>query len=537
MARKTVLVLVLLLATWRAAALEASFQKKLVLVPSGTPPSDWSSLPEVEPLLTVPSFPGDVSLRGVTWGEQFTDVVPEGYTLLSVVMQEFRWKVNGSVAPGIQYGVSQASFGPTTPGISMNGTNAVSCETCYSVNLFDSDFNIVNMSTPWTEVGSTSIVFSDGQAFDSLACLGTTSDTDAPGNPETAVVAVGYQDGKGVTVRALDEGGAPMPLGSVTWSCSGGSITPNGSAAVVDTSASGMATVTATSGNTAISLKVQVIGVSGLQARRKGSDAQFGSSATIAAGGKNSDVHKAELRIQLSPMPVKQATLHFQASLSGAAAHQGTYVPAVLSCGGSSLSGDGAGTLDVSSWDSSTGLVTAELKSGNVTRTCTATIGGASVAVAMAWDIAGSRDFDGDDFYISEEDTNLEFYPTLQEIAGADDDSDGIPGEGAIGGHSIQFLVKKIKLEYWSYDYVTEQYVNPVSTVEIDVPPNTNPNLLFGANLSNLIDINSVTEPLTGKYVNAQTAHDYFEVTGNVVKCIRVIEYETSVSDTGVYLW
>ena len=103
MARKTVLVLLLLLAAWRAAALEASFQKRLVLVPSGTPPSDWSALPEVEPLLTVPSFPGDVFLRGVTWGESFTDVVPEGYTLLSVVTQEFRWKVNGVVAPGIQY--------------------------------------------------------------------------------------------------------------------------------------------------------------------------------------------------------------------------------------------------------------------------------------------------------------------------------------------------------------------------------------------------------------------------------------------------
>ena len=49
MSRKTILILPLLLAACCAMALEASFQKRLVLVPSGTPPFDWSALPEVEP--------------------------------------------------------------------------------------------------------------------------------------------------------------------------------------------------------------------------------------------------------------------------------------------------------------------------------------------------------------------------------------------------------------------------------------------------------------------------------------------------------
>ena len=62
MSRKTIIVLTLFLAACCAMALEASFQKRLVLVPSGTPPSDWSSLPEAEPRLTVPSFPGDLRL-------------------------------------------------------------------------------------------------------------------------------------------------------------------------------------------------------------------------------------------------------------------------------------------------------------------------------------------------------------------------------------------------------------------------------------------------------------------------------------------
>ena len=537
MSRKTnLVVLTLFLAACCAMALEASFQKKLVLVPSGTPPSDWSALPEVEPLLTVPSFPGDVSLRGVTWGEQFTDVVPEGYTLLSVVMQEFRWKVNGSIAQGIQYGVSQASFGPTTPGMSMNGTNTVSCETCYSVNLFDSDFNIVNMATPWTEVGSTSIVFSDGQAFDSLACLGTTSDTDTPGNPETAVVAVGYQDGKGVTVRALDEGGAPMPLGSVTWSCSGGSITPNGSAAVVDTSASGMATVTATSGNTAVSLKVQVIGVSALQARRKGLTWAYGSSATIASGGKNSDVHKAELQIQLSPVPVKQATLHFQASLSGAAAHQGTNVPAVLSCGGSSLSGDGAGTLDVSSWDSSTGLASAELRSGNVTRTCTVTLGGESASVTMAMASLGNREFDWPVYFIYGSSFDISFYPTLQEAADEDGDQDGIFGEGAIAGHDMHFYVSSIDISYWKIDWSTGQYVE-CGMDHISAGIREDPIVRYGLRISDLMDFGSASESMPGKYTDSETVYGHydFDVSTLVETCIEVESFRFSVYDGDVF--
>ena len=87
MPRKTILVLTLFLAACCAMALEASFQKRLVLVPSGTPPSDWTAVPEVESLLVVPELPGDVSLRAVTWGESFSNVVPDGYTMHSAVMR------------------------------------------------------------------------------------------------------------------------------------------------------------------------------------------------------------------------------------------------------------------------------------------------------------------------------------------------------------------------------------------------------------------------------------------------------------------
>ena len=79
--------------------------------------------------------------------------------------------------------------------------------------------------------------------------------------------------------------------------------------------------------------------------------------------------------------------------------------------------------------------------------------------------------------------------------------------------------------------------MSQTNSVEIDVLPGSNPPMQFGVLVDDLIDVGGATEACPGRYTNVNTAHDYFEVTGNVAKCIRVIEYETSVSDTGVYLW
>lgn len=207
-------------------------------------------------------------------------------------------------------------------------------------------------------------------------------------------------------------------------------------------------------------MKVQVIGVSGLTARRKGTTDAFGASATIAAGGKSSDVHKAEIKVQLNPVPLKQATLTFSASLSGAAAHQGTDVAAVLSCGNSSVTGNSTGTLTLGTIDLTEGTASAELKSSNVTRTCTATIGGKAVTVGMDWDIAGSKDFDYPPYFTVEETDDITFYPTLNTIC----------DDGAVTQHQMFFQTFQLEVVYWAYDYNLGTYlVFPITDI-INVP-------------------------------------------------------------------
>ena len=245
------------------AALEATCQRKLVLVPQGTPPSDWTAVPAAEPQIAVPYFPGSVTFRAVIWNECFYDTQPEGYTTLSAVMTEYRWKVNGTtVTSGLQFAGEQGLFDEFTVGISPIGTNTVSCDVRYSIDLFDSNFNIVSMYTEWFSVGSTSIFFSSGQSLNSLACQGTVSSTASPGLSETVAVAVGGT----VTVQARDGNGSPLLYNSVTWSCSGGNLTPNGSAAIVDVSTPGPKTVTASSGGVTVSIIVLAVGVSGFAA-------------------------------------------------------------------------------------------------------------------------------------------------------------------------------------------------------------------------------------------------------------------------------
>lgn len=280
---------------------------------------------------------------------------------------------------------------------------------------------------------------------------------------------------------------------------------------------------------------VQSIGVSELTVRRKGSGEPFGTTATIAAGGKNTDVHKAEIRVQLSPVPAKRTAITLPASLTGAAAHQGTNVAAVLTSGDTSITGNASGSITLNEIDAD-GYATVELKSSNVTRTCTVTIGGKSVAVTMAWDIGGIRDFKYDRDYLPGVKSDVIFYPTLDEIALRDEDADGKAGEGAIDGHDIQFHVTKVTFDYWSFDYDKWKYVDKGGIVELDVLPGYNPTLKFGVRLDDIIELDDVIEASPGKYVNPQTVRDYFNESGTVIQCITIKEYDFYVYDKEVYV-
>ena len=364
----------------------------------------------------------------------------------------------------------------------------------------------------------------------SLSCGGVTSTTATPGVNETVVVPVGHNNGS-LSVTAKTTG---KPL----WS---GVASSSGATATVSTASSGTYNVTATCGNT-VGLTVQVVGVSGLTARRKGSDGSFGPTAMIAVGGKNSDVHKAEIRIQLTPKPLKQLNMTVPASLSGASAHKDTDVAAVLTCGNSTITGSSSGTITIGEMDLATGCATAELTSSNVGQTCTVSIGGKSVDVVMNWDISGMFNFVYNDkaIYLADflpyVENKVSFYPTLDEMAGHDEDKDGKAGEGAIDGHDIKFYVTKVTFDYWSFDIEKWEYIDKGGVVEQDVVAGANPTLRFGVRLDELIDVKDVTETISGKYVNRQTVSDYYTITGNVIKCITVKGYKFVVYDEEVYV-
>lgn len=284
-------------------------------------------------------------------------------------------------------------------------------------------------------------------------------------------------------------------------------------------------------------MKVQVIGVSGLTARRKGTTDAFGASATIAAGGKSSDVHKAEIKVQLNPVPLKQATLTFSASLSGAAAHQGTDVAAVLSCGNSSVTGNSTGTLTLGTIDLTEGTASAELKSSNVTRTCTATIGGKAVTVGMVMASLGNRKYDWPEYFIYGVDHEIDFFPTLQEAADHDADGDGVTGEGAIDGHGIHFYVKSITIRYWQYDWENYEYVD-CGEEEIDISVGEDPLLRYGLRLSDIMDFGDTSETRPGQYTDTENVYGFYDYDDGTFTetCIEVPTYMFAVYDGDVFI-
>ena len=507
-----------------------------ILVSAGTRAATFTS-----------SLPLEPSELVVPFGETVTVTLPQGLLDLpelpdneyyGPVAYEYRWNVPGGPSGTGRTAVipSSAAGGPGV--ISSPGSYTVEFtgKATYTVRWMEND---VEHSSEPQKVGlSASLGGRLSLPFRlvgvaSLSCEGVTSTTDTAGNNETLVIPVGYNSGS-VTLTAMPTPSGDWPAGYPAWNWA----TPTAqdpAVATLSTATPGTYTVTAECGNT-IGLTVQVIGVSGLTARRADSGDSFGESATIAAGGKSSDVHKAEIKILLWPVPLKQATLTFPASLSGAAAHQGTDVAAVLTCGASTLTGNTSGTVTLGAIDLMEGTAAAELKSSNVTRLCTASIGGSSVNVGMVWDIGGSINFEYDDFFIPGDEEEIFFYPTLYEISGEDVDSDGIAGEGAIGGHSMLFKATTITVSIWAYDWEEDEYIeNGEETITI--VPGQDPEIAYGVYVSDLIEIGTTTEPVTGKYKSIQTVYDWYEFIDDYIDFgVEVLEYSFDAYDTEVFV-
>ncbi|NLX19471.1 MAG: hypothetical protein GXY53_09380 [Desulfobulbus sp.] len=369
--------------------------------------------------------------------------------------------------------------------------------------------------------------------IDHLECKEVTSKTNNPGNNETVYLPVGFNGGT-VTVNAIPDPTGGWPYGKPAWS--GDIQSSSGGTAQVDTTAAGTKTVTAECGNS-VSIKIIVIEIASLETRRKSSGESFADSTTIAAGGYSSDMHKADIRLTINPVPTGSFSVDFPAQLSGAGAHTGTTCKATFSAGGSLVQeGNGDGTLTVTDANSTGGVVTGVLTSSNVINTCAVTVGNATATVYFRWDISGTYDYDGPSFFVPGIGDAIKFFPTLDEVAVEDEDDDGLVGEGAIGGHSMDYWTKKFTVRYWKYDYNTGSYVEPVTYETFDDLDGDNIEVHFGQNLHDLIDHSATAETATGVYENTQTVYDYYDYSGGVEEVIEVWSYAFGIYDTELFL-
>ena len=174
------------------------------------------------------------------------------------------------------------------------------------------------------------------------------------------------------------------------------------------------------------------------------------------------------------------------------------------------------------------------LASSNVKRNCTVTIDGQSAQVAFEWDYAGSRNFDYNDYFIPEEAEDVFFYPTLLEIAGEDANNNGIAGESAIDGHSMPFVVGYVTVQFWAYDLELDDYVD-YGEMTVNVTPGTDPTVVYGLKVSDLIEIDATTELIPGKYKSVQTVYDDYFLVNDYYTEVQVIEYCFDVYDLDVF--
>ncbi|MBO7620994.1 MAG: hypothetical protein J6T06_10810 [Victivallales bacterium] len=363
----------------------------------------------------------------------------------------------------------------------------------------------------------------------SLTSGNVVSTTDTPGDDET--VCCGLNDT--VTVSAAPYPAGAWPYGAPTWE---GDVarTVTADTVEVDTSSYGVKTVTARCGTSSVSIRVVIAKIDAVAVKRSDlPETSFAGTATVAAGGKSSAVHKASVRAYVTPSNYTgKVDLTFTASLSGAAAFTGTSVNGRLDNGEGSVVGDTSSVIHVT--HVTDGHFDGILASSNVRRDCTVTIDGRTARVAFEWDCAGSRNFEYEDYFIPEEPEDIFFYPTLQEIAGEDTNNNGISGEGAVNGHSMPFVVGFVKVQFWAYDLELDEFVDFGETT-VNVAPGTDPAVVYGLKVSDLIDIDATTEPVSGKYKSVQTVYDDYFFYNNYYSEVQVLEYCFDVYDLDVF--
>ena len=84
------------------------------------------------------------------------------------------------------------------------------------------------------------------------------------------------------------------------------------------------------------------------------------------------------------------------------------------------------------------------------------------------------------------------------------------------------------------YDLESDEFVDFGETT-VNVAPGTDPDVVYGLKVSDLIDIDATTEPVSGKYKSVQTVYDDYFFYNNYYSEVQVLEYCFDVYDLDVF--
>lgn len=232
----------------------------------------------------------------------------------------------------------------------------------------------------------------------------------------------------------------------------------------------------------------------------------------IAAGAQNTDVHKASIRVNVSP-PI--AGLSVTVEKDGGS---GDESPAAFAQDTTVTDSDGRVYCAYTSSDKieNTAIKVTELAGDTIEVI-------ADALVKQTWDIAGAYDFRYPEYYVLEEPDEVLFFPTLDESGGV----------GGIDAHDVQFYTPSATLYHYIYSY-TLGYV-----FEDDVPvtyPDYTGIPLQGVTMDDLVEHGDVTENPSGVYGNMQTVHHVYDYNPDTMLEEGVIpmSYEIGVYDLTV---
>ncbi len=241
------------------------------------------------------------------------------------------------------------------------------------------------------------------------------------------------------------------------------------------------------------------------------SESDWDTSVYVAAGGKNTDVHKTDVRITIEPA-VSGATI--VAEKNGG---NGDVVAAVFAQQSSTTDSDGRvyGTYTSSDKleDATIKVVQCQYHAVDIDPGST---------ITQEWDIAGDYDFEFPSVFVPEEPDDVSFYPTLDVVA----------AEGAIDKHSMEYYTTEATLYYCSWNLETDEFEEKEITV-------TYPNytgIPFGQTIDTLIQHSQTSEKPLGVYTNAQKVHDYwdYDTETGIFRLIEPQSYSFSAYDTEV---